>query len=602
MNDIAAFLATCPVFSGLTPQQLEDIAPLFQTTTHPAGTTILKQGGYSSAVYFLRSGRLAVRIQRGSERETVAMLGPPEAFGELSFLTGRQCVADIQVVVDSEVVFLPREAVPKSGPEYEALMRGMLGALATRLQTTMQRGATAVELPVVLIRNAPHWGAPRAFAGELAKSLAEQTGLDTLVINIGAPLSKELAITGEKTAVLEIAADQAGAGLRPVVAGALNELERYQNVLLNVIGPDCEVLAQQIEEVSNFRGYLLGPGDPLPECAEEIPSFVVQSALDPTLPTLSGSRQLIHDERPAEDEHLRGRPAPHRFRRTVDSIARRIAGLQVGLALGGGAAWGWAHIGVLDALRAAGLPIDMIAGCSMGSVIGSLHASGFSVEQLADVAKYWQNRTARFIEWRFWRMSLVSERMVRKTFTGYFGERLVNQTDIPFWANAVDIEQGEEYAIREGSLVDLVRSSIALPGLLPPHPRPPRLLVDAGIMDPVPAVLLRDMGCHYAVAINAMARPGTTQMSSRYPFNAFDVMTKCMFVMGHEIGQKAEKAADVIYTPDMSGINMLQFKRSGEIIERGRQATEDRAQDILAGYKRLKESASRSEPASKIKL
>jgi len=280
---------------------------------------------------------------------------------------------------------------------------------------------------------------------------------------------------------------------------------------------------------------------------------------------------------------------------TVDSIARRIAGLQVGLALGGGAAWGWAHIGVLDALMSAGLPIDMIAGCSMGSVIGSLYASGRSIDELTKIAEYWRNRTGRFVEWRLWRMSLISERMVKKVFTGYFGDRGVNQTELPFWANAVDIETGQEFSIRDGSLVDCVRSSIALPGLLPPHSRPPRLLVDAGIMNPVPAVLLRDMGCHYAVAVNAMAAPGTTKVNSKYPLNAIDVLTKCMFVMGHEIGQRAEKAADVVFTPDLSGISMLHFQRSSEIIERGHIAAQERAADILAGYARLKEALERQE-------
>ncbi len=190
---------------------------------------------------------------------------------------------------------------------------------------------------------------------------------------------------------------------------------------------------------------------------------------------------------------------------------------------------------------------------------------------------------------------MVNERALRKILNGIFGTRAVNQTNIPFWANAVDIESGSEYAMKDGPLVDCLRGSISLPGLLSPFPRPPRLLVDAGIMNPVPAVLLREMGCNYAVAINAMAAPGTTPVSAHYPFNAIQLMLKCMFVMGHEIGQRAEQAANIVFTPDLSGISLLQFKRSAEIIERGRRAAEERLPTIMAGYARLKEVVRQSE-------
>ena len=592
MNEVSVFLATCPVFSGMSTKEIEELASVFRTAHHPAGTILLKQGGYSDAIYFLKSGRLAVRIQRGAERDTVAMLQPTDAFGELSFLTGKQCVADVEVVVDSDVVFLPREALPEEGPKRDAVMRGLLGALATRLQVTMQRGATAIEPPVVLLRNSPNWKAPQAFAGELVKSLARQTDFPSLVLNIGTPVARDLTETGSNTAVIDIAAEGNGAGIRPVIAKRLDELHSFHNILLNPVGPAAAAIADQIEGLCNFRGYLLGPGDPIPDFApdEKVQEFCVQMAEQPTLPDLSGSRQLIREAARSEDAFLRHERVTQAFQHTVDSIARRIAGLQVGLALGGGAAWGWAHIGILGALEEAGLPIDMIAGCSMGSVIGSLYASGHSVSDLLGIADYWRDRTIRLIEWQVWRLQMVNERALKKVLAGYFGARAVNQTNIPFWANAVDIESGSEYAMKDGPLVQCIRGSISLPGLLSPFARPPRLLVDAGIMNPVPAVLLREMGCNYAVAINAMAAPGTTPVSARYPFNAISLMLKCMFVMGHEIGQRAEQAANIVFTPDLSGISLLQFKRSAEIIDRGRRAAEERLPTIMAGYARLKEA------------
>jgi NTE family protein len=310
------------------------------------------------------------------------------------------------------------------------------------------------------------------------------------------------------------------------------------------------------------------------------------------LPSLSGSQQLIYEAADSEAAFRVGGEVTPRFRRTVDSMARAIARIQVGLALGGGAAWGWGHIGILKVLERAHVPIDVVSGCSMGSVIGALYASGRSTDELEQIALYWRTRVRRFIEWRFWRMSLVNEKAARKAFRGYFGARQVNQTAIPFWANAVDIATGNEVTISSGGLVECVRASISLPGLLPPFESSPYVLVDAAIMDPIPARLIRDMGCNFAVAVNSMASPASTQIHSRYPFNSFEIMTRCMFMMGHAMGQaRAESAAEVVFTPDLSGLSMLEFARSPEIIERGMQAAEKHLPAIQSGYENLRRRA-----------
>jgi NTE family protein len=265
--------------------------------------------------------------------------------------------------------------------------------------------------------------------------------------------------------------------------------------------------------------------------------------------------------------------------------------MQVGIALGGGAAWGWAHIGVLSVLEKAALPVDVVAGCSMGTVIGTLRCTGRSLEELREIANYWRNRTKRFIEYRVWRMHLLNEKAVRRAFARYFGDRQVNQMEIPFWANAVDIGTGREFTIKSGPIVDAVRASISLPGLLPPFDSNGRMLVDAGIMDPVPVNLIRRMGCRYAIAVNAMAPLEGEPLSKRYPINIFDVMFRCTRIMGHEIGQaRAEAAANVMMTPPVRNISMLQFDRSEEIIDCGRRVAEENLPAILAGYERLKMS------------
>ncbi|HWP85569.1 MAG TPA: cyclic nucleotide-binding and patatin-like phospholipase domain-containing protein [Terriglobia bacterium] len=597
-QEIAKFLSTSPVFNELPEDQLEQIAGLFRKETYPAGSLVLRQGAPADAVYFIRSGQLAVRIQRGNYRETIAYLQPPDIVGELSFLTGRPCVADVEVLVDAELLMLRRDMVPKLPEHREILLRALSKVIAGRLQETVARGAKVRETPVVLLRDSPGWEAPRCFAWELGRSLARQTGLSTLLVNLGGERDQPPRDCENRFALAELAERPEAESFRSELARALTDWKsRFGNILLHPPAALPAPLMESAAMLANWTGYLLGPGE-MPPAEAGVRSFVVQSTDNPRLPLLRGNQQLIREARSSELEHAAGRPAGGGFLRTVDSMARCIAGTQLGLALGGGAAWGWAHVGVLEVLEKAGLPIDVVTGCSMGSVIGAFYCAGYSVEELKAIAEKYRTRTRRFIEWRLWKVCLINETKVRRTFRQYFGDRPVNRTEIPYWANAVDIRTGKEYTIQDGSLVDCVRSSIALPGLLPPATRDGHLLVDAGIMDPVPVLPLRRMGCHFAIGINAMAKLESQQVSNRYPFNAIEVLTRSMFLMGHEIGQaRAEQSADIVFTPALGDITMLQFSRCREIIECGRRAAEQHLPAIQAAYDRLKASAAGRLPA-----
>jgi NTE family protein len=594
MSDLTEFLKTSPIFEAAAPEELDAIAPLLTRHRHKAGSVVLGRGAQSDALYFVYSGRMAVRIQREDSSETLGYLQPPDTFGELSFVTGRPCARDVEADVDAEVLRLSRESVTKLPGSGGNLMRAVVG----RLQDPLTRAATAAELSVIVLRNHPNWEAPQAFAAELARSLARQTNRETLLVHLSsAAQAGEVRRVDDRFSVCVFNVRPGDAESRSALARQLADWKReFQNVILNKTGTDAAAIHNTGGEFANWLGELLGPGDPVPD-VDGPNTFIVQSAERPTLPLLNGGRQLIYDAAAAEAAHNSGTAIPERFRRTADSIARCVARIQVGLALGGGAAWGWAHIGVLSVLEEAGLPIDMICGCSMGSVIGALHCAGYSVKQLIDIANHWRTRTRRFIEWRFWRMALLNEKRLCRVFRRYFGDRLVNQAEIPFWANAVDIQTGKEIAVQSGSLVECVRASVAMPGLLPPVNRKAHLLVDASIMDPVPVRLLRGMGCHFAIGVNALAKFESQRINTHYPFNAFDVMSRCVSITGHEIGQaRAEQAADIVFTPALGDITMLQFSRSAEIIERGRKTANEHLPAILASYERMKQRATQQPP------
>jgi len=249
------------------------------------------------------------------------------------------------------------------------------------------------------------------------------------------------------------------------------------------------------------------------------------------------------------------------------------------------------------------VPIDCISGNSMGSIIAGLWSAGFRVAELNELVRYWAKHSRELFERRFWHMCLLNERTImRKMLRHYFGDRLVNQTEIPYWANAVDIQTGRELTINTGSLVEGIRASIALPGGLPPWPREGHLLVDGGFANPVPVNLVRQMGCAFTIAVNAIPRieadsgrirlqgPLSFQkVTRRYPFNAFEIMMRSLLVAAHEIGEAAtERAADIVLRPPLTEFGFLDFSRAVEIAESGRIAALEQLPAILTSYRQTK--------------
>ena len=603
-DDIGSFLATSPIFKDMTPEQLSEIVPLFKSERHPAGTVVLHQGGYSPALYFLRSGRLVVRARRGGSTETVAYLQPPDIVGELSVLTGACCVTDVEVEVDAELVLLPKEVLPKLAAHGEKVFWGLLQEIAKRMQERVTLGQKIPELPTVLLHNHANWEAPFGFAYELTRSLARETGRPTLLANLGTASAHDVrSLNTSSGDVCTVAIAGSDERLRAEMADNLTLWGiRFKNVVLNPVGPRADAIVETLKGFANFRGHLLGPGDPLPDEVDGA-QFVVQSAVLPTLPFLDGGRQLVSDVAASESAHLAGRPVTLRFQHSADSIARRIAGVQVGVTLGGGAAWGWTHVGVLSVLEDAGVPIDCISGSSMGSIVAGLWSSGISVGELKELVHYWAIHSRELFERRFWHLCLLNERAIMtKILRQHFGDRLVNQTEIPYWANAVDIQTGQEYTINAGSLVEGIRASIALPGGLPPWPREGKLLVDAICANPVPVNLVRQMGCAFTIAVNAVPRiepdsgrirlqgPLSFQkVGRRYPFNALEIIMRSFLVAAHEIGQAGTGGvADIVLRPALTDFGMLEFSRGPEIAETGRIAAQQQLPTILATYRQMK--------------
>jgi len=188
-------------------------------------------------------------------------------------------------------------------------------------------------------------------------------------------------------------------------------------------------------------------------------------------------------------------------------------GLKFGLALGGGSARGLAHVGVIQTLKAYNIPIDIIAGTSIGSVVGSLYATGASIDQLEEAAlSMKKSKTLFLIDLALPHSGLISGKRIEEMLNDLaLGDKTFDDLKIPFAAVAADVESGAEVVLNQGKVIDAVRASISIPGIFTPVKYQDYYLVDGGVVDPVPVDVVQKMGADIIIAVSlAKINPYTT--------------------------------------------------------------------------------------------
>jgi len=179
--------------------------------------------------------------------------------------------------------------------------------------------------------------------------------------------------------------------------------------------------------------------------------------------------------------------------------------LSIGLALSGGAAKGLAHIGVIKALEEAGIQVDFISGSSMGALIGAAYASGIPIDTLEKIAinTDWVTVAKLFVP-GFSTAGLVDGKRVKGFLGSIYGDLRIEDCPIPFAATAADISTGKLYIINRGSLLEAIRASISIPIVFTPVRYQDILLVDGGLVDPVPIDIVKEMGADYIIAVHVI--------------------------------------------------------------------------------------------------
>jgi NTE family protein len=264
--------------------------------------------------------------------------------------------------------------------------------------------------------------------------------------------------------------------------------------------------------------------------------------------------------------------------------------MDITMALGGGGSKGVSHIGVLRAMEREGIRVRAIAGTSMGGVIGAYYASGMSLDEIAD----WMQEGDRqgLMRTRPDGPGLIGIRAVEEWLREKLSQKTFAELAIPFGVTATDLETGEEVAMREGSVVDGVLSTIALPGIFPPKTIAEHRMVDGGVTDPVPVRLARSLypGVVVAVALwpprsdwalkpspSPLARfPVISLVERLRPGKALKIFIRSMEISSRNFGElrlEIDKP-EVVIRPDVAHIGLMDRGSVEEIAKLGEQAAE----------------------------
>ncbi len=255
--------------------------------------------------------------------------------------------------------------------------------------------------------------------------------------------------------------------------------------------------------------------------------------------------------------------------------------MKVGLALGGGVARGLAHIGVLSVLERYRVPVDCVAGTSAGAIVGALFASGVPLSRIFEEAA--KTRWRDLVRLAMHKEGLIKPAGLEKHLTELMSASEFTDLKIPFAAVATDVTTGEEVVLDSGNVAKAVLASSAIPGIFTPVRIGDRLLVDGGVVNNVPASVVRRMGADLVIAVDVNHH----ELARKEPTNIFHIIVNSIHIMQRANAQKELAYADLVIQPNLQGMGLMDLERCREFVGRGAVATASMIPKILERLGRL---------------
>lgn len=627
------------IFGRLDDDVLDRVASNSTERRFGKGEIVFSEGDPGDSVAIVFSGELSV--WSGQPPKVVRILGPGNAVGELAALIGEARSATVTASRPTVLLEIESELFRELCQSEARLMEQVSRLVAQRLATAHSSSSGTDSYTVVVVGSERGLSGAGLVASGVASMAAQITGARQLLIRLEPPDSDgrsardqnlleqlgQLPLEDLRSRV-EHPEGVGDLGVLTAFAAQLggSDARRSLDLIIAKLGPGCRLVVVEVGVATNNS---LESVARLADTVIRVVSAASglggdQSGRDQD--AISGPRQIevlnlfnqgtspvaVHEMQPfvlpvdeglvgvrfpGQVDHINDHPlAPGP--RVLGRLTRCVLGSTVGIALGGGAAFGIAHVGVLQVLDRAGIPVDLVAGTSMGSIVGAGYAAGLPTDEMAEIAVR-LGTSARTIlsavNLHPLRPGLLSADRLEGIFTPFLGNnRDFEQLVVPFRAVTTDIERGERVCIKSGSVSEAFRASASIPMLVAPSRKDGRVLVDGAVVDPVPAGVVREMGSDLCLSVNVVPQPrlGVSTSVSRLAGRAAELNPLAIFRRGQagpnivdlamntiqalqfELGDFKAIGADVRINPDLADMTWIEFWRAPELIERGQEAAE----------------------------
>lgn len=251
-------------------------------------------------------------------------------------------------------------------------------------------------------------------------------------------------------------------------------------------------------------------------------------------------------------------------RREIPPILPAAAAPRLALVLGGGGARGFAHVGVIHVLEQEKIPVDLVVGASVGSLIGALYADLGDAFELEAIA--WQIERDDLFDFSLFGIGRgpfageALEEFVRKRVRA----RVFEQLRRPFVAVATDLVTGEQVVLDRGPLAPAIRASSAMPGIYRPVALGGKTLVDGGVVNPIPVSVARDRGAAVVIAVDV-----SRELPAEEPGNVYSIWMRSLTILTREMARLKSRGADVLIEPEVGDTSPFDFSRKKELMAAG---------------------------------
>ena len=620
-----------PLLDDLPKEEASRLRSALVRRRYGAGQIIIREGDQPEELCIVAAGTACVtcRDQHGRQRD-LARLQPGEWFGEMSLLTGEPASAAVQAESEVVVWALPRPVFAALTASSPLLLERLCTVLVQRLRQTNERylQAQRAQVSLFLSPGDPAWA--KAFTRATASSLALHSRARVVLVDLSRSQGPEIPPEWRELSLQEalrhsepprghgrLAPDSYALSLVTAkgspppaseVTPTLKSLQdRYDYMLVHagcnqelgraIAGSAAMALLLVRKDDLRLAEDLAGALG-LANTRRDVGTVVVTEGLSaPTVGELErlqkttplALRCLVPGGVGAVEalawEKRETVPGSEAARRKLDWLARDIGHLKVGLALGGGGSRGYAHLGVLKVLQRCGMPIDVVAGCSIGAAVAAGVAAGYTLEQIKGHMDAAGRKAVRLtLPLR----SLLSSQGVVAELQKIAGERRFEDLSTPLGLVAADVLRGEEVLLSRGPGWPAMAASMALPGIYPPVRIGHRYLVDGGVVNPVPVSAAVALGADLVVGVKLGAPRG--QREGAKPFSRtlrspsiLDTITGTLETMQRKIADTSSSRADITIEPELpEDIGLLDFGRGPEVMEAGERAAEQALPQLRA--------------------